>query len=351
MREIDYIISKSITSKLTSEEQIILDDWITADSNNAEEYGAYKKLWDKSDVLYLSGSLNVEEALKRTKERIILPKRTRIFPVWLKQVAAVLFLSVLFSGLYSYFIQNNEPHKVVEQTVYQEIEAAYGTKTKVLLDDGTNVWLNSGSILRFPSSFKNKSERRVEIEGEGYFDVTRNDEKPFIVNTSKLDVKVYGTQFNICAYNDYEEMTVALVEGKVSLLKKYGEETKELIVLNPNEVVEYNSAKKKLYHSATNNYMDKYTSWKDGQIVLFNDPINRVVKIMEKWYNIDINISSEQLNNYRFTATFIDESLEQVLNLLCLSSNMQYKITPAKKLNDNSYSKRVVELTTKNNYH
>lgn len=347
MKEIDYIISKSITSQLTAEEQATLDDWIETNSNNADEYKAYMQLWGKADTLRLPDSIDVEEALKKTKERITHQKKVWILPVWLRQVAAVLLLAVLFSGLYSYFMQNNEPEIVVEQGVYQEIETAYGTKTKIVLADGTKVWLNSGSILRFPTSFKNESERKVEIRGEGYFDVTKIEGKPFIVNTSKLDVKVYGTQFNICAYDDYEDMTVALIEGKVSLLKKNGEGSKELIVLNPNEVVEYDNVDKKLYHSANNNYMDKYTSWKDGQIVLFNDPIERVVNRLEKWYNVDITISDKELHTYRFTATFIDESLEQVLNLLCLSSNMQYEITPAKKLIDNSYSKRVVELTAK----
>ena len=347
MKEIDFIISKSITSKLDNEDQKLLDDWIAVDNSNAMDYQAYVELWNKSETLVLPDFINVEESLLKTKERIAPSKKIRVIPIWVRQVAAVLVLSVTISALYNYFVQNTQPEMKVEQTIYQEIEAAYGTKTKVILADGTKVWLNSGSTLRFPTSFQNAIERRVEINGEGYFDVTKNDEKPFIVNTSKLDVKVYGTQFNVCAYEDYDNMTIALVEGKVSLLKKYGEETKELIVLNPEEVVEYNKAQKKLYHSANNNYMKKYTSWKEGQIVFFGDPIERVVNRLEKWYNVDISVTDNELNNYSFTATFIDESLEQVLHLLCISSNMKCKIIPAKKLKDNSFSKRIVELSAK----
>lgn len=346
MKEIEFIISKSIASELSNDEQKTLDDWIAADNANAMDYQAYIELWNKSKTLVLSDFVDVEESLIKTKERIAPPKKVRVPPVWVRQVAAVLILSLTISALYNYFVQNNQPEIIVEQTVYQEIEAAYGTKTKVTLADGTKVWLNSGSTLRFPTSFKNANERRVEINGEGYFDVTKNDEKPFIVNTSTLDVKVYGTQFNVCAYEDFDKMTVALVEGKVSLLKKYGEETKELIVLNPKEVVEYNKSEKKLYHSA-DNYMYKYTSWKEGQIVFFGDRIERVANRLGKWYNVDINITDNELNSYSFTATFIDESLEQVLKLLCISSNMKCKIIPAKKLKDNSYSKRIVELSSK----
>ena len=345
MKEIEHIISKSIVGELTLEEKDKLEDWILNHPDNIKDYKAYTELWNKSKELVLSDSIDVEASLVNTKRRIKLFRSNRRRSTSLIQVAAVIILSVTFSILFNYFIQKEKKIESQEQAVYQEIKVAYGTQTEVILADGTNVWLNSGSTLRFPNSFQNTNERRVVLNGEGFFDVTKNDAKPFIVNTSKLDVQVFGTSFNVSAYDDYSTMTVALVEGKISLKKQYSSEVKELIVLNPNEVVEYNMNEKKLYHSADNNYMQKYIAWKEGQIVFYGDPIDRVIKRLEKWYNVDINITDNALQNYSFTATFVDESLEQVLRLLCLSSQMQYKITPAQKQRDNSFSRRKVTLS------
>ena len=345
MRKIEHIISKSIIGELNQEEKSKLEEWISSHPDNSKEYEAYTELWNKSKKLVLSDSINVEASLAETKKRINLSGKNRRWSVLFKQVAAVLILSVSFSILYNYFVIKGTNGEIPEQIVYQEIKVAYGTQTKIILADGTNVWLNSGSTLRFPNSFQKANERKVDLNGEGFFEVTKNDTKPFIVNTSKLDVKVYGTSFNVSAYEDYNTMNVALVEGKVSLIKKYGNEIKELIVLNPNEVVEYNINEKKLYHSADNNYMQKYIAWKEGQIVFYGDPINRVIERLEKWYNVDINITDNALQNYSFTATFIDESLEQVLKLLCLSSQMQCTIAPAQKLSDNSFRKRKVTFS------
>ena len=347
MKEIEHIISKSILGELNPKEKGKLKDWVSSHADNLREYEAYTELWNKSKELVLSNSIDVEASLANTKKRINLSGKTIKWPALFRQIAAVLILSVSFSILYNYFTQKEIIIEPLEQMVYQEIKVAYGTQTKVILADGTNVWLNSGSTLRFPNSFQNANERKVDLNGEGYFDVTKNETKPFIVNTSKLDVQVYGTSFNVSAYDDYKTMTVALVEGKVSLIKKYGSEVKELIVLNPNEVVDYNLDEKQLYYSADNNYMAKYTAWKEGQIVFYGDPIDRVVKRLEKWYNVDINVTGSELQNYSFTATFIDESLEQVLKLLCLSSPMQYKITPAQKQSDSSFSRRKVTLSIK----
>ena len=141
-------------------------------------------------------------------------------------------------------------------------------------------------------------------------------------------------------------MTVALVKGEISLERNFGDERKKLITLEPNELVEYDSSSKKLYHSSST-HIEKYTAWKEGQIVFFNDPIDVVVKRLEKWYNVKIYVDDKTLQDYSFTATFTDESLEQVLKLLSLSSPMNYKITPAKKQEDNSYSMREITLSLK----
>jgi len=343
-QEIENIISKQLIEGLDKREQAIFDEWLAQSEENQKEYKAYSRLWEKSKKLVVSDQIDTEYSLKRTKQKINFSTKKR-WIIYARQAVAVVVLSIAISFLYTY-LNKEEQSVIAEQQVYQEIKASYGTQTKVILADGTTVWLNSGSTLRFPSSFKNSSERNVEINGEGYFEVTENKLKPFVVETPKLDIRVLGTSFNVSAYNEYNLMTVALVKGEISLERNFGDERKELITLEPNELVEYDSNNKKLYHSSST-YIEKHTAWKEGQIVFFNDPIEVVVRRLEKWYNVKISVSDKTLQDYSFTATFIDESLEQVLKLLSLSSPMNYKITPAKKQKDNSYSMREITLSLK----
>lgn len=345
LHDIENIITKFFSGEINPEEQAVLDNWISQSEKNRKEFEAYFELWEKSKQLVLSDTIDVESALDETKEKIGLTTKKR-WIIYLRQAAAVLLLSLSLTFLYNYFSGNYNLEDSPEKIVMQEIKAAFGTRTKLQLADGTNVWLNSGSTLRFPISFKNQDERKVELNGEGYFDVSKNATKPFIVNTSKLGVKVYGTSFNVSAYEEYQNMTVALTEGKVALVKEYSSGPKELMVLKPNDVVEYNPEHNKLYHSSSSN-LKKYTSWKDGYIVFFGDKIEDVVQKLEKWYNVDIEIKDHELMEYSFTATFNDETLEQVLTLLSLSSPISYDITPAQKQDDNSYTNRKVTLSIK----
>ncbi|SMG21383.1 FecR family protein [Arenibacter troitsensis] len=344
--KIERIIAKSFKGELDSKEQDFLDQWISMSQENKRKFGIYEKLWKRSGELLLSNTIDIEQSLLKTKKRIPdfrFKRRTRFGNF---RVAAVFILAMGLGFLINYLLGGNDLIDGTPQIVYQEVRASYGTRTKLILADGTNVWLNSGSTLKFPIDFDNVEERAVELNGEGYFDVTKNESKPFIVNTSGLDVKVYGTSFNVSAYEEYDSMEVALVEGKVSLVQGVKGDRKEYMVLNPNDVVECNISEKRLSR-ISDSKMNKYTSWKDGQMIFYGDPIAKVVSRLEKWYNVDIEIRDKALENYRFTATFNDESLEQVLKLLSLSSPMEYNIVASTKQNDDSFSRRQVILSIK----
>ena len=344
--QIYTILTKKIVGTISTEEQKILDIWISYSEKNRKEFESYTELWKISEELIIARNIDVELSLKITKKKINQFRFKRRLVKLLRQVAAIIVLALAFNFAYNYLTKSPQSVIETEHIVYQEVKAAFGTQTKLTLADGTGVWLNSGSVLRFPASFNSFNERRVELDGEGYFEVSKNETKPFIVNASQLDVRVYGTSFNVSAYSDYNTTTVALVEGKVSLVKKYNGKDRELIILNPNDVVEYNLVENKMHHFSSQR-MDKYIGWKDGYIIFYGDPIKNVIQKLEKWYNVDIVINDKSLNHYKFTATFVDESLEQVLNLLSLSSSMEYKIIPAKKQSDTTFSRRKVLLSIK----
>ncbi len=343
---IERIIAKSFKGTLDSKEQISLDHWISMSQENKNKFEVYERLWKRSGELLLSNAIDVEASLLKVKKRIPNFRIRKRFNVYNFKAAAVLVFTMVLGFLFSNLIGTDNLFGGTSEIVYQEVRASYGTRTKLLLADGTKVWLNSGSTLRFPINFVNAGERAVELNGEGYFEVVKNESKPFIVNTSGLDVKVYGTSFNVSAYDEYDTMEVALVEGKVSLLQGEKGAQKELMVLKPNDVAECNMSEKRLSRSSDSK-MSKYTAWKDGKIVFYGDHIEKVVSRLEKWYNVDIEIANKELQDYSFTATFNDESLPQVLKLLSLSSPMEYKIVPSKKNKDAGFSKRQVILSMK----
>ncbi|MHA7941575.1 FecR family protein [Formosa sp. 3Alg 14/1] len=338
--QIETLIVNSFTKPLSEKDQAVLDSWIEASVDNKNKFEAYKELWEKSSALASAPDIDVEAALIKTKKRINDFRFKRLKRMILP-VAAMLIVLLGFTFFMKRSFNQNSGINSSEDIVYQEVKAAFGTKTELELADGTVVWLNSGSSLRFPMSFNNLDQRKVYLDGEGYFDVTKNKNKPFIVNTGEVNVKVYGTAFNVSAYSDYSSMSVALVEGKVSLEDN---KSNELTMLAPNDVVECD-VRTKSFNTFSNVEMEKYTAWKDGYMMFYGDPISVIIKKIEKWYNVDITIADKELEAYRFTATFHDESLEQMLDLLSVSSPMNYKIIPSEKLQNNTFSPKKIILT------
>lgn len=339
------IIAKSLTDQLSEAETTELETWKSASKENRREYADFVSVWSMSGTLKMPRSVDSAKMLNDIKTQSGLFRTKKRYLNWAVQAAAVLLLSLIFSGVFSYLNRDNSV--LSNKTVYQEIKAAFGTQTKVELADGTTVFLNSGSKLRFPQTFDNQLQRKVILDGEGYFVVSHNKALPFIVETSQMNIKVLGTTFNVDAYSDNSMLHIALVEGSVKLQQNIGGQTNDLMELKPNQVASLNSADKTLIKTDVAD-LHKYTAWVNGRIVFFGDPIQTVVKKLENWYNVDIVISDKRLENYQFTGTFIDEPLEQVLNILSLTSPMTYVIQAGKKQDDQSMSKRKIILKSRN---
>ncbi|WP_423128397.1 FecR family protein [Gaoshiqia sp. Z1-71] len=327
-KDIEALLIKSFTGQTDKNEEQTIGEWLAGPEENRKTFEAYRKLWENSKTLTLSGAFDVEPALRRTKQQIPqFTKKTRLLSYW-RQAAAVFVLSVLLSSAYHFLMKPGQ--NTTEQTVYQEIKAAYGTQTKLVLADGTAVWLNAGSTLRFPLSFNHLENRRVDLKGEGYFEVAKDEKQPFIVHTSKLQVKVLGTSFNLNAYEEEEHVEVALIEGKVELLQQVKGKDISVMRLNPSDVADYDTKNNQIVRKAEPE-ITRYTAWKDGKIVFFDDPVEKLVSRLENWYNVDIEIADRRLMAYHFTATFSHESLDQVLKYLSISTPMNYEfIMPLK---------------------
>lgn len=341
--EIYGLIVRSFSGHLTEEEKVQLSAWRNLDKANAREYDDYLAIWNQSAGL--SGTLtgDTEKELETIQKKVGTGSRQVNWMTILQRIAAVLLVAVVINVLVEWLRSGHEP--LYQSVVYQTAKSTYGTQTRVDLSDGTVVWLNSGSTLRYPDHFSGMASRKVELNGEGSFQVAPNKKIPFIVEIGKYNIVVTGTTFNVDAYQGDQYHTIALLEGSVKLSSQHGTEPQGLAELRPNDVAVINQATGKVSVKKEKD-LTKYISWKEGKIVFVNDPVTTVMQKLGNWYNVDISFSGKVLERYRFTATFIDEPLEQVLNILNLTSHMRYTMTPAQKQADNSYTKRKIILSS-----
>lgn len=204
-----------------------------------------------------------------------------------------------------------------DKSSLNKLVVPYGKRSRLILPDGSTAWINSGSVLEFPSSFTGNN-RIVNLTGEMFIEVAKDSRKPFFVNTPDFQVKVYGTQFNISAYQDDAAQSVVLVSGSVSFKSKNKKET----YLKPNEMLVYKNReieKKEVE-------VDRYISWKEGYIILENTPITVVLKDIERYYNQSFTIA-EDANLSARTCTgklYLSDDPENVLKAVSILSSIRY---------------------------
>jgi len=278
-------------------------------------------------------------------------KFLHLFTSFLTRAAAILFLPFFLYSIYAYFSNKRPSFDQIEQIsqLNHEIFAPLGSVLKVDLPDGSKAWLNNGSKLQFPSKFTG-AKRIVELEGEGYFEVTLNQKKPFIVNTKKIKVIALGTKFNVMAYLDDPNIEASLKEGKVLVQKKDSiGKYHTLKEMKPREHLSFNPNNGK--YSVQIKDPDEFNSWINGKIIFRNTPLDQVARKLSRWYNVEFNVLDKDLEQYSYTATLIDETLPQVLELMKLATPIDYSISQRREQQDGSYSKKKVLLWKKSITH
>lgn len=305
----------------------------------SEELNKLQNIWNTTTEKGERGNISIERALSKVKRKAhILAKRSFMF--YLQKVAAVLFIPLLLASLIFYY--TSVPSKD-QKSIYNEMDNAYGTISKITLPDGTKVWLNSGSHFKYPAFFTGKN-RKVYLSGEAYFEVAKNKKKPFIVNVSDIDVVATGTVFSVMAYAEEQTIEATLKSGKIFLSKESGKSNKlkPIAFVKPNHKAILDKEKKTI--NINNANCDKVFAWKNGKLIFVDDPMDIVVKKLNRWYNTDIVLIDKEVKNYRYTATFTDETLLQVMELLKRSAPVTYKYYKRKKQEDHTFSKAKVEI-------
>lgn len=271
------------------------------------------------------------ETLKRQKP---LQKFIRIY----MRAAAILLLPLLVAGglVYSYF--GNQGKTTADRQVSTTIYAPLGARVSFNLPDGTTGMLNSGSHLTYSLPFNNN--REVSLEGEAWFEVSRDENHPFEIGTGNSTVKVLGTSFNVSAYPAENYVEVVLQQGKVEFQDNKGDEKMTML---PSERLVFQDGN--ISKSVTDPV--KYNAWTEGKLVFRGDLMAEVGRRIERWYNVKVELADKELEKYSFRATFEDDKLEEVLRLLSMTSPIRYQITPRKLLPDGTYEKEKVTIYLK----
>jgi len=211
-----------------------------------------------------------------------------------------------------------------KKLVYNELRTPRGGGYNLTLADGSRVWLNAGSSLRFPVSFTD-STRRVYLEGEGYFEVNHNG-KPFIVSSGSMDVRVLGTSFNVLAYPDEQQLVTTLVEGSVRI--DLGGKESEAVssrILHPDDQAVISIANADIEVSKVNT--SQYTSWIEGKLEFHNEDLDKVMKRLARWYDFKYEFENNGAKDFHFSARFDNsENISTILEMLELTTDVKFEL-------------------------
>jgi len=322
--------------------------WVEALFINGEDNYSLRHLFEKDWDSFLSdpspSEVNLSHLLDRVhhiirknehqKKQTVLRRFIRVY----MKAAAILLLPLLVAGglVYSYLGYHGKT--TTDQQVRSTIIAPLGARVSFNLPDGTTGMLNSGSHLSYSLPFN--KDRQVSLEGEAWFEVSRDEDHRFEINTGGSTVKVLGTRFNVMAYPAENYVEVVLQQGKVEFLDNQGDKK---VTMRPSERLVFRSGN--ISKSVTD--PSKYIAWTKGRMVFNNDPMAEVARRIERWYNVKVILADKALEKYSFRGTFEDDKLEEVFRLLSLTSPIRYQITPRKLLPDGSYEKEKVTIYLK----
>ncbi len=315
------------------------DIWETAQYESIAKGANTDAEWEKLAMVAIqeeSGHFQEKKSVKRSLYRVI-------------QIAAIVIVTF---GI-GFMVQKYMP----QEEQYASVNVPYGAKSELELPDGSKVWVNSGSVLKYPTDLNSK-EVNIYLEGEAFFDITKNPKRAVNVKTSTINIQVHGTTFNVRSYADDDVVETTLLEGSVSISGKVGNRIiKEPIYLKPNEQavvtksvetvnVASSDAKKAEAKTDTKETQtvttlpavqpkieiskgietENFIMWKYNILVFKNERFEDLAIKLERWYNVEISIKDKDLKNSRYTGTFEKESIEQAMQALSLSLPFTYII-------------------------
>ncbi|MBI0397810.1 MAG: DUF4974 domain-containing protein [Cytophagales bacterium] len=321
--KLDGLLAKIVARTASPSEIEEVERWALESKENFETLNAIKKLWQEQPstpkVRFDEGKIDDiwEKGIVKNSEKAF------SYRIFLKYAAVILFVFGFYSTYY-YFIAANQEKKEEKVIEYTVLTNPAGKKTKHTLPDGTVVFLNCASNIKFIKAF-NSEERKVYLKGEAYFEVANNVNKPFIVESNGIATKALGTIFNISAYPGYETMKVSLFEGKVEVKNPSSE--KQPILLLPGKELQVNIQDDSY---ATGTFEPEMVAgWKEGKLVFENENFTEVKVKLERWFGVEILVEGNKPNDWKVSTVYEKESLKNIL------LDLQYAKRFAYEINDN----------------
>lgn len=299
------ILHRYIAGDATQQEKEEVARWLDADKKNMKEFLAERKLYDIS--IWQEEQIRVAGKVAPDKKQQTL----RTVAIGFSKIAAIFILA--FTLAYTFLPDKNQTEPASMQTIF----VPPGQRAELTLTDGTKVWLNAKTTFTFPNKFT-ADGRNVTLDGEGYFDVTKDPQKPFIVKTKQYDIKVLGTEFNVTAYSASSSFETSLIRGAVEVSSSTSQ-AKMTLQPNTRTYVENGILKKGAIEHET------YFLWKEGLICFYDEPVDKMIEKLELYYDVKIDVQNKELLKNRYSGKFrTKDGVEHVLKVLQLNNKFTY---------------------------
>lgn len=318
------------------------------DPENRRLFDEVNELWQDTSIMSGSGLYNTDSSWNEISSKFgfeksagedikIIKKKSKNY-----MLAAVTFSSLVAIASFIMWLLARDYVKDLESDSVTKVITNEGEKSRILLPDSTFVVLNAGSSLEY-NGFYNTKERDVELSGEAYFEVKTNPERPFNVKAEKMVVSATGTSFNVENYPGAGPVKVTLEKGEISITIR----KEDPVFLKQGQQAVYSPGSNKVAVHAVST--DTYTSWKDNKLRFIDTPFKEVMEKLSRSYNVNIEITDPALLELKYTATFIDESISEVMRLLSDVSPIRYEIYFRATASDKDYINPRIVIGSKNN--
>jgi ferric-dicitrate binding protein FerR (iron transport regulator) len=348
----DYngMIVNYLTGSISREELELLIKWINTCDENRQLFHEKRMAWIFAGLK----NGNRKKDTDRAFERLLL-KRDAGTPRTDHKMSLTSYLRMAATWLIFVVVGSGITMMVLRKNDYQyrnavKISVPLGAKSCITLPDGTRAWLNAGTELTYNEDYGQK-KRTLFLTGEAFFDVAKDKEHPFIVNTSDVIIQALGTQFNVKAYPEEKTITTTLVEGKIDVRIINSHRQLKKVTLLPNEEIVYfvpgyqqkietgsiteenlvpeaiSRIKTREVQVISNVDAKSSTSWKDDRWIIDRQPLGYLVPLLERRYNLKIVFKDDELKRYNFTGIIQNETAEQIMNALCLTAPLSYLVS------------------------
>ncbi len=321
--ELDILIDY-LSGQISASDKIKVEEWINSSEENKNLFQSVKSIWDVPAQNFPQP--DTEAALQKVWAQINSGNKSKIYKLETKPTVNYIFQTITQSS----FIRVAASILIIISAVYFVSTLFYKSETALVqiksevlqtikLSDGTIVTLDKGSSFSYQENFENSGKREVSLNGEAFFEVVKNVDVPFIINANNGKIKVLGTKFNVRAWENSGDVTVAVSEGKVALSDSTQENS---VVITKGKMSRLSN--EGIVSEPVDVDLSQYLSWINKQIYFKNTTVDEVLAQLERWYDVKIKLQDAEINNSKITVFIDDKPLEENLNVVCAILNMRF---------------------------